>query len=746
MVVTGNQIFKLILLGSRIFGGFCLALSLSAQLWNGIIAPSRAVDFTQAGFPGGTLPDASWAQCVTTACAAVTSAGSSATVTQVNAALASAPPNTYVAMAAGTYNYSSPIIISDYGSLKSNVVLRGAGADQTLINYTGGGGGCYNDVVNLEGGCYYANGGEQNVCVFGGASTTSTVTAGTYTQGSTYLSIANCGSSIPALGSLSNLSVGSIIMIDQLNETNDSGTIWNCDNSTTANGGVCAGNGSGGGVRENGPCNALTCDRSQMQGFVVLGISGSVVHVSPGLYMPQWRTSQQPQATFPTSTVTNVGVENLSVNTTNACGSGCGFTSTFSLLACNQCWVAGIRSIDSNRSHIRLLYGTHDVIRDNYMFENQSGGSSSYGYEVAGGWNNLLENNIAQQITDSDPSCTAPCAGNVMDYNFSVDNAYTSSNGYIVPPLFLHASGDAFNLWEGNLSVGFSGDNIHGTHHFETVFRNTLPGWQSVCEGGPCTNQTIPITLPSGDRYMNVIGNVMGQSGYHTAYQCIAPATCSASAGVSGKDTMIFEVAYTLNTYPVTYTWCSTPACSSTQSYDVQTASYLMRWGNYDVITGTNRFCGNSADTGWSTTCSSMSEVPTSIASYSNPVPALGDTAAGQSAMPASFYYSSKPAFLGSTPWPVAGPDVTGGSLGNCSGGTYAGMAAISSSQCSGGTLVTGWSGHANANAAATCYLNIMAGPPDGTGSVLSFNAATCYPLQAQTAVPTPALTLTKSN
>jgi hypothetical protein len=751
MVVTGNQIFKLILLGSRIFGWLCLALSLSAQLWNGVIAPSRAVDFTQAGFPGGTLPDASWTQCATTACAAVTSAGSSATVTQINAALASATSNTYVAVAAGTYNFTSPIVISDYGSLKSNIVLRGAGADKTKFVFSGAGtgGGCFNSVVSLEGSCFYLNGGEENVCVFAGASLTSTVTAGTYAQGGTYLSITNCGSSTPATGSLSNLSVGSIIMVDQLDETNDTGTIWNCDNSTTANGGVCAGNGSGGSIRENGPCNngGLTCDRAQVQGFTVLGISGSVVHVSPGLYMPQWRTSQQPQAVFPNNTVSGVGVESLSVDMTAACpGSACSFTSTYSMLVCNQCWIAGVRSIDANRSHLRLQYSTHSVLRDNYMYENQSGGSSSYGFEVGQGWNNLLENNIAQQVTDSDPSCTGPCAGNVMDYNFSVDNAYTTSNGYIVPPLFLHAGGDVFNLWEGNIAVGFSGDNIHGTHHFETVYRNTLPGWQSVCAGGPCLYQTIPITLPSGDRYMNIIGNVLGEPGYHTAYQCIAPATCSTSAGVSGKDTMIFEVAYTLDTYPVTYTWCSTPACSSAQSYDVQTASYLMRWGNYDVITGTNRFCGNSSDAGWSTTCSSTSEVPTAIASYSNPIPTLGDTVAGQSAMPASFYYSSKPAFLGSIPWPVAGPDVTGGNLGNCSGGTYAGMAAISSTQCSGGTLVTAWSGHANANAAATCYLNTMAGPPDGTGSVLSFNAATCYPLQTQTAVPTPALTLTKSN
>jgi hypothetical protein len=702
------------------------------QLWKGILAPSRAVDWTPAGFPGGTLPDASWAQCVTTACATVATAGSNATVAQINAAIASAPANTYVSVGAGTFNFTSPIIISDYASEHGNVVLRGKGANSTLFVFSGSsvGGGCYGDIINIEGDCQYANGGEENVCTFAGASTTPSVTAGTYAQGATYLSITNCGGTTPAEGSLSNLKVGGIVIVDQLNETSDTGTIWNCDN-TTGSGAACAGNGSGGGVRENGPCNGATCDRSQAQGFVVVGISGSTVQVSPGLYLSQWRTSQQPQATFATNIIKNAGVENLSVDTTSATWTA----STINLLACNGCWVAGVRSIDSNRSHIRTIYSVHNVIRDNYLYKNQTGGSSSYGMEIAGGWNNLIENNITQQVTDSDPSCTAPCAGNVIDYNFDVDNAFTAGPGYIVPPFFLHASGDVFNLWEGNTGPGFSGDNIHGTHHFETVYRNTLPGWQSQCSGQACTYQTIPITLPAGDRYMNIIGNVLGQAGFHTNYQCSAQtsnAACAASYSVNGKqDEMIYLMNYVVGTYAVTYSFCnSLPAgsCTTMGGWDPQTSAYLMRWGNYDVVTGAVRFCGNSSDTGWSTTCAGTSEVPAGLASYANPIPGYGDTGDLQPVMPASFYYTSKPAFLGPAVWPVAGPEVAGGNLGNCSGGPYSGMAAISSSQCgSGGTLVMAWSGHANANAAMTCFLNTMGGPPDGTGAVRSFNAATCY-------------------
>jgi hypothetical protein len=697
------------------------ASSFGQQLWSGIISPSRAVDWTEAGFPGGTPPDASWAQCVTAACATVTSAGSSSTAAQINAALASAPPNTYVSLPSGTYNLSGPIILSATGREHSNVVLRGQGANSTFIVFSllAAGGGCYSAMFSMEGDCQWVNGGEENVCNW---------TSG-YAQGSTSITLANCGSTSPALGSLSNLKVGSILILDQLDEVNDTGTIWNCLNDNPSVGNACAGNGSGGAARTNGTCNGSMCNRSMEQGVVVTGISGSNVTFSPGLYMPNWRAGQFPQAWFATNIVQNVGLENLSFDTSAVIASS--FVSTVSVLTCNGCWVQGVRGIRANRSHVRFQDSVHSVLRDSYFYQNQTGGTSSYGMEIMGGWNILIENNITQQITDSDPSCTGSCQGNVMDYNFDVDNAYTASDFYIIPPFFLHASGDDFNLWEGNFGPGFSGDNIHGTHHFETVFRNTLPGWQSVCAGGACAAQTIPITLPAGDRYFNIIGNVLGEAGYHTTYMCEALTSntfCPQSYSLGGHDLMIYWLNYVDNSYPHTYQFCSSPSCPSTQGWDVQVANYLMRWGNYDVITGGVRFCGNSSNTGWSTTCASTSEIPTTLASNSNSVPTLGDIGAGQSPMPASFYYSSKPSFFGATPFPVAGPDVTSGTLGHCSGGPYAGMAALTTAQCgSGGSLVTAWDNHSYANPAMTCYLNTMGGPANGLGSVLSFDAATCY-------------------
>src|SRR6185312_349033 len=49
------------------------------------------------------------------------------------------------------------------------------------------------------------------------------------------------------------------------------------------------------------------------------------------------------------------------------------------------------------------------------------------------------------------------------------------------------------------------------------------------------------------------------------------------------------------------------------------------------------------------------------------------------------------------------------------------------SSQCTGGSLVTDANGEANSIPAMDCFLGPMGGPPDGSGSARTFNAAACF-------------------
>jgi hypothetical protein len=123
-----------------------IALSLPAvahaqgPAWSGIISPSRAIDWTGVGIPGG-VPSSSWPQCTTSACNTVTSAGTSVTAAQITAALASAPANTYVLLGPGTYNFSGGGQITFPAT--GHVVLRGSGANSTFLSIPASGGvGC----------------------------------------------------------------------------------------------------------------------------------------------------------------------------------------------------------------------------------------------------------------------------------------------------------------------------------------------------------------------------------------------------------------------------------------------------------------------------------------------------------------------------------------------------------------------------------------------------------------------------
>src|SRR5260370_34540647 len=100
------------------------------QLWTGIIDPSRALDWSKAGIPGG-IPNR------TTICSTINAAtygnGISDATGGIQAALNGWPSGQVASLSAGT------VLI--YGNLgvPSNVTLRGQGADQTILHADGSG-------------------------------------------------------------------------------------------------------------------------------------------------------------------------------------------------------------------------------------------------------------------------------------------------------------------------------------------------------------------------------------------------------------------------------------------------------------------------------------------------------------------------------------------------------------------------------------------------------------------------------
>jgi len=559
----------------------CLFFSslLQAQSWSGIIDSSRAADWSKAGIPGG-FPSR------TTLCATLNPGATSA---QINSAIAACPSGQVVFLSAGTYSLASGINFNGHG----NITLRGAGPKQTILQFTGG------DNCNGNGGdiCVTDSTGlfQGSPSVLPGGSNAHNWTGG-YARGSTQIT----------LDSVSGLSVGQVIILDQANDTADTGGVFVCDTPTTCQ--------IGGGSNSDGRVIGGV-SYSQQQLVTITGISGTNVSISPGIYMNNWRTSQLPKVWW-TPQITQVGIEDMTVDHTSS-GS---VKSGIFLYDCFQCWVTNVKSLNANRNHIWLYQSAHAVIRSNFFYGTQHSASQSYGVETWITSDDLIDNNIFDTVTD--PVMSADAEGMVVAYNFSINNLYTVSAGWMMPTFTSHNAGNAMNLYEGNQINALYCDDNWGTANLITFFRNQLTGSQT----GKSTN-TNSVVLQTFCRGYNIVGNVLGTAGYHTKYES-SPQTSATSC-----DTSIFQLGYG-------DTECRT---LTSPPNDPLVRSSLLRWGNYDVVDGSVQW--NSA------------EIPTTAIPFinANAVPA-------NHTLPNSFYLSAKPIWWGgAVQWPPIGPDVTGG-------------------------------------------------------------------------------------
>ena len=541
---------------------------LRAQNANGIIAPSRMIDWSNAGVQGGI-------QNRTSVC---TTLSPGASASEINSAIASCPSGGVVYLNAGTYNLSSGIT---FGTT-DNVTLRGAGANQTFLVFSAGSS---------------CNGPVSDVCFSGssnwsGGPNNSANWTGGYSTGSTTIT----------LSSTSNLAVGNHLILDQTDDSSDTGQVFVCGTQ-----GVCS---------LEGPAGSTRSSRSQTQIVQVSAINGNTVTITPGLYMPNWSSSKSPGAWWASSNRKSDSIEDLSLDhSVSNQQTGIMFANA------ENCWVKGIRSLYSNRNHVWLQMSAHISIVDSYFYGTKNAVSQSYGVESYNGSDNLVENNIFQHIVAA-LMANGPASGTVWAYNYVTDDYYATT-GWMMGSAWQHGAGADNELFESNVGEGFTSDAIHGTHNFITSFRNYWAGWYPGM-----VSQTVAANIYAYGRYYNFVGNVLGQAGYHNNYE---------DAALSGTNpqTSIYLLGWSGNG----------GTTSGSIASDTNVASTLFRWGNYDVVTGKVRW--------------DASEVPSSISLYANPVPS-------SQSLPASFYLSAQPGWWttpwGSPPWPAIGPDVSGGS------------------------------------------------------------------------------------
>lgn len=384
-----------------------------------------------------------------------------------------------------------------------------------------------------------------------------------------------------------------------------------------------------------------TNNSGQQQRVKVVAINGTAVTVWPGVYRPTgtWASARSPKAGWQSGVAKGIGLEDFRMTRT---------VKTIAMIGFNvaaESWVTGVGfvgGVSGGDYGIQILDSRHMTIRNSWWDPFRGGGvytTTSYGISLVQCSGCLIENNVFNGV-ESPIMINSGTTGSVVAYNF--ENHTTGEGG-----LQAHEPGSAMNLLEGNSASKFWADVFHGNTSLITMFRNHYSG-----QG---------VDLMAYHRWYNMIGNVINASVYRSVY--------SDSVKYNRWSSVAFRFGYA----------SQNPSAGSELSYHVYpdplVATSAMVWGNFVTDGGGTRWLA--------------SEVPSSDPLFPNSVPVSDN-------LPASFYRASKPEWWpAGKPWPLIGPDVTGGNI-------------------------SGYSGHAYTLPARDCYT--AAG-----GSLISFNVSACY-------------------
>lgn len=451
------------------------AIYSQAQAWSGILnptygtgactlAPSNApavcaIDWSIAGVGG--IPTNR-----TQSGSTITCPGGNTDMTKsIQSALDSAANGTYVLLSAGICRINSRVTIP------SNVTLRGAGADQTILSGFGSGG----YVVSLGSG-------------------EPTASATSITSG------ASAGSTSIVVNSASGMAVGGYLRITEQNASwvsiaGDEGNCTWCDGYTN-------------GTRARGQIVEIT------------SISGSTVGITPPLYTAY---TNSPQASYFAAAAKYAGAESLQIY-----GNNTGYTASVGMSACAYCWVKGIEVNYTDGDFVQDHWGYRDEIRDSYFsnsYHHTPGDTDSDIFIVNNTSASLVENNIIERAHTA-IMLNWGAAGNVIAYNYDEGAFASNSTNWTMGGISMHGAHPQFNLLEGNVTTAITPDSIWGSNSHNTGFRNWIIGVNMVCNpmtgrgtvncsgsnGWYSFRRSFGLSLARLSDYYNEVGNVAGST------------------------------------------------------------------------------------------------------------------------------------------------------------------------------------------------------------------------------------------
>jgi hypothetical protein len=403
---------------------------------------------------------------------------------------------------------------------------------------------------------------------------------------------------------------------------------------------------------------------SQQQNFVITSVTSNSgtysIGLNHGLHMPNWAYAQTPVLSWNSFTYDGVGVgiEDMTIyySGTSSMNWSVQMQNTYAS------WIKGVRFLGTPATAgIGVEASENGLLLNNYVFADVAiDGNYPPSLHTDTSSDLLILNNILTYGPNWESD--GGDIGVVFAYNYMRD-------GFTLYPLhgpYDHHAYNSFNLIEGNIAPDLTEDDTWGTHDLDTYFRNYSP-----CSDVPYTtfsqgSNPRSMVTDSYQRFMNVVGNAFGTLG--------TLSLCPAYQGSSTTSDIIYRISST----------------------DGLVSTSLMRWGNVSVVQQSTDTPANSGVRFVS------SEVPSSLlspnTSFSNFVPSndilpcsfflagytpTNCTAHNNGGTGLSFWkvctawttFPTSCATSSTTPFPFAGPDVSGGSY--VDGYAYSNPAAI---------------------------------------------------------------------
>lgn len=352
--------------------------------------------------------------------------------------------------------------------------------------------------------------------------------------------------------------------------------------------------------------------RPMNQRVVVTAINGNNISISPPLYYT-FSSSLNPHIYYDRSSSTTrnsiewAGVEDLQVVNSNSEGTAIGMNRAA------YSWVKNVKTVNAAVYHIGVYRCFRCEIRHNTS-DSSLNYTQSHGYVIALEYQSsacLIEDNIVvnqRQFIEANSGSS----GNVIIYNYMANPKPIPGYGFMVHSGGSHSAHPMMNLFEGNIGYKWNADYYWGSSSHQTLLRNWFGRYSDYAD-----QVGAAIVIDEKNSFHNVVGNVLGYSGINsnpnwtTRYPYrVSPASMAYDRAWASIRFGYWSDSDTGGGFNAASQWADTIVA-----------------GNYDYVSATSPWYNPTT--------------PESI--------------------PASYYYTSKPAYFGNLAWPPidpAGPTV----------------------------------------------------------------------------------------